>query len=622
MDNSAAKNLYDLLVTRDLEPEILDSAGKPISDPSEAELLSFDWKTENQNYGSVVILLGEENQMEVFYGDNLGRSMEGDDKRQWYKFLEQLKDFAARNLMTFELNNINRLKYTMQGMAAIKEGLFEGYYGKKNISYSDQPKETKLMIKHTRNLGEDEARYRAIDSLFVETAEGERFKLPFRNLMCGKVMARHVSEGGNPYDAFGQHISHMVAEMATLNRFIRAARRKNFSGDAGAMVETAIKHYSDLKAKAKHMISRRGYLEARDQFDPAAINEAENMVEHIRSMFIEQTLDQRIEEALPILAKLQPQHMKEVKEFENWTQQMTEGTWAMPKSPEEIQRLQELMSKELIVGPDATNATEQLYDIIGDDQLFDYLEDIANLDPDANAWDDVRVMDRISELVPELQVQVEGAPRGRPKGTGHPFNAIDNRDDGLPRIGKVEKTATGLKHYARPERGGTLPEPETLATLDKNFVNKMDNILGVKWKQRGQKGVQVDEAAGQYEPVKIGNTLPKEGPIHDIPGRLNKAMIPGFRDTSTSEEYSDSFYYRDPMSGGVFVVYSHGRIPRVRGTDGMDERRVSEIAQSLAWGQMEEDLDPEGIMRTVPSNMSSESQERDGFNRLIELARV
>jgi len=140
MDNSAAKNLYDLLVTRDLEPEILDSAGKPISDPSEAELLSFDWKTENQNYGSVVILLGEENQMEVFYGDNLGRSMEGDDKRQWYKFLEQLKDFAARNLMTFELNNINRLKYTMQGMAAIKEGCLKDITVRKTSVTAISPK--------------------------------------------------------------------------------------------------------------------------------------------------------------------------------------------------------------------------------------------------------------------------------------------------------------------------------------------------------------------------------------------------------------------------------------------------------------------------------------------------
>jgi hypothetical protein len=136
-------------------------------------------------------------------------------------------------------------------MAAIKEGLFEGYYGKKNISYSDQPMEARLMIKHSRDIAEGEARFRSIESLFVETADGSRYKLPHRNLMCGKVMARHCSEGGNPYDVFGQYINGMVTEMNTLGRFIRAARHKNLNDDAVGMLESAVRHYTDLKAKAK-----------------------------------------------------------------------------------------------------------------------------------------------------------------------------------------------------------------------------------------------------------------------------------------------------------------------------------------------------------------------------------
>lgn len=552
MDNSAARNLYDLLVTRDFEPEILDRQGKAISDPSEAEILSFDWKTPEKNYGTVVILLGDENQMEVYYGDNLGRSMEGDDKRQWYKFLEQLKEFAARNLMTFELNNISRLKYTMQGMAAIKEGLFEGYYGKKRISYSDQPQQTRLMIRHNRDLGEGEARYRAIESLFVETAEGERFKLPFKNLMCGRVMARHVAEGGNPYDAFGQHISEIVNEMNTLARFLRASRKKNFSGDAANMVEAAVKHYTDLKAKAKHMISRRGYLEARDAFDPAAVTETEHVVDEIRNMFIEQTLDARIEEALPVLAKLQ-NTTREAVEFAEWADSVTEGTWALPDTPEAKTQLRDLMSQELLVGPDAINATEQLYDLVGDDQLFDILDDIALTDPDANAWDDPRVMARIQQLVPSMDDTVQETLIGAPMGGAMPSEILEQ---------------------------------------------------------------------SQYEPVKIKGNLPKEGDIHSVPGMLDTRMLPGFRDNSTKEDYSDSYYYQDPITKGVFVVYTHGRIPRVRGTDGMPEKRVEEIARSLAIQTTQEDLDCDGVMMTRPSNMSSESREHRELNRLIELAKV
>ena len=394
MENTAASNLYDLLVTRDFDPEILDVAGKPVTDPAEGDLFSFDWKNDGRNYGTVVALLGDKNNLQIYYGDNLGRGMDAKDRKAWYEFLEHLKYFANRNLLQFELNDLNRLKHTMQGMAAIKEGLFEGYYGTRKVSYSDQPKKTRLMIRHSRDLDEGDARYRAIDSLFVETADGERFRVPSRSLTHGKMLARHVAEGGTPYDAFGQHINEIMSEMAVLNRFIRAAKSRQLSDKAAAMTETAIRHYNALKAKAKRMIGRRGYQEARDQFDPAQTTESEVAVETIRNMFVEQSLDHRIEEALPVLAKMGD--MKEIKEFEQWADNVSEGTWALPDTAREQQRLSDLMSRELVVGPDAINATEQLYDLIGDDTLFDILDDLSFTDPDANVWADPRVQKRLA----------------------------------------------------------------------------------------------------------------------------------------------------------------------------------------------------------------------------------
>lgn len=399
MENTAASNLYNLLVTRDFDPEILDYAGKPVTDPAQADLFSFDWKNDGRDYGTVVVLLGDNNNLQVYYGDNLGRGMEKEDRRAWYSFLEHLKYFANRNLLQFELNDLSRLKHTMQGMAAIKEGLFEGYYGTRKVSYSDQPKKTRLMIRHDRELGEGDARYRAIESLFVETADGERFRVPSRSLAHGRMLARHIAEGGTPYDAFGQHINELVTEMATLSRFIRAAKSRNLGDQAAGMAETAIRHYSALKAKVKRMISQRGYHEERERFDPAQTTEAEIAVESIRDMFVEQSLDHRIEEALPILARLAiPAAMKEITEFEQWAEQVVEGTWALPDDAQKQRRLDDLMSQELAVGPDAINATEQLYDLVGDDALFDILADIADTDPDANIWADTRVQKRLAQL--------------------------------------------------------------------------------------------------------------------------------------------------------------------------------------------------------------------------------
>jgi hypothetical protein len=77
-------------------------------------------------------------------------------------------------------------------------------------------------------------------------------------------------------------------------------------------------------------------------------------------LFITQTLDQRIEEALPILARIQQQgtEMKEANIFEAWARQLVEGTWATPDTPEKRATLAQLMSAEFPVGPDAINVTE------------------------------------------------------------------------------------------------------------------------------------------------------------------------------------------------------------------------------------------------------------------------
>jgi hypothetical protein len=385
-DNTPSQQMYDLLVSRDFDPRALDVMGKPADTPSEADLFSFEYKTPNKNYGTVVILIDSENNMEVYFGDNLGRTMDADDKKDWYDFLYMIRMLAKRNLLTFSLNNLNKLKYNMKTMAAVTEGtLLEGYYGTKKTSYSDQPQKTKLVIKHSRALGEGEQRFRNIESVFVETAEGERFKMPFVNLSGAKAMARHVAEGGNPYDAFGQHIAGMISEMSTLSRFVRAARNRTFAGDAQALAEQAVEHYRALKQKVKKIIGRRGYHEEMENHDPITISDLDQTVDAVREIFVQQTLDPRVEDALPILARIQETSMKEANEFENWANSLVEGTWALPDRPEEIAKLQQLLAEPFPVGADATNATEQLYSIFGDDQLFDDLEELANSDPDADA---------------------------------------------------------------------------------------------------------------------------------------------------------------------------------------------------------------------------------------------
>ena len=387
-ENTASQQIYDLLVTRDLDPKSLDSMGKPTVNPSEADLFSFNFSVNGNEYGTVVVLINGDNDLEVYYGDNLGKGMDPGDKGDWYDFLAMLRQTAKRNLLTFSLNNMNKLKYQMASMADISESLImEAWKAQgKSKSYSNQPGKAKVVIQHSRAIGEGEQRFRNIAALFVENAQGERFRMPFESIAGAKAMARHVSEGGTPYDAFGQYISETINEIKTLGKFVRASRSNAFAQNEQALgiVEDAVKHYADLKRKAKKMIGKRGYKEIFATYDPAVATELDETIESVREVFVNSAVDSRIEEALPILAKIKESTMKEANQFENWTNQIMEGTWALPETAEDMARLQELMSKPLPCGPDGEYASEQLYDLIGDDSLFDDIGELADKDPDAD----------------------------------------------------------------------------------------------------------------------------------------------------------------------------------------------------------------------------------------------
>jgi hypothetical protein len=166
--------------------------------------------------------------------------------------------FAKRNLLKYDVQDISRLKYTIQGIAAIKEDLFEGYYGNRKFSYSGEPTEARLVIKHSRPLGESDARFRHVESLFIETADSERFRLPFKNLAGGRAMLEHVRQGGRPYDPRGQHIREIVEQISVLSQFRRAHRGRVFEGAAAELVTETDHYYESLRKNLKSLQHSRG----------------------------------------------------------------------------------------------------------------------------------------------------------------------------------------------------------------------------------------------------------------------------------------------------------------------------------------------------------------------------
>jgi len=299
------------------------------------------------------------------------------------------------------LDNISRLKYAIAGQAA----LTESFYGTRKVSYSGEPTDARLMIKHSKPITEGDKRYRYVESLFIETAEGERFRLPFRKLAGGRAMVEHVRQGGNPYDMRGQHISETVSQLNTLSQFRRAQQGRVYEGSAASLVTETDQYYQRLNHNLKHMANSRGYQRYFESWQPAEISDSDMVVEDLRSMFIETRIDPRIEQALPMLARIQKevQAMKEAEIFESWASKLIEGTWAVPDTPEQIDDLKMWMSQPRPLGADADDVTEVLYKLIGDDALFDQLQAMAEEDPEADAVPIVQAwIDRNIDHIPEL----------------------------------------------------------------------------------------------------------------------------------------------------------------------------------------------------------------------------
>lgn len=74
-----------------------------------------------------------------------------------------------------------------------------------------------------------------------------------------------------------------------------------------------------------------------------------------------------------------------------------EGTWAVPESPEQVEKLKEVMSEPLLVGEDGDNACDVMYGLLGDDELFDTFHQMSiDMGPDTDARPAIE--DRLKEL--------------------------------------------------------------------------------------------------------------------------------------------------------------------------------------------------------------------------------
>lgn len=509
-----AEALFEKVRSRFEDVSLGDDKAQATAAPEKARFFNFNYTSaDGEEFGNITLSIIDNDSLKIYFSKNISDKLDPDQLKEWYAFLYEMRKFARRNLMTFDTRDITRSNLNIKDIQQVThaDSTFDSsdvkvtesrLYGTPKHSFENIGS-ARIRIVHTESVNPEVrgSRARHINAIYVENSQGERFKLEHNKLSAARAMARHISEGGNPYDDVGSFINETVKEMNELGTFVRGMRRRVFEDNVTkTMVEAAVAHYNHLHHQLNSLRGTRSYNHFIESFEPQTTQLDEMDVNDLKERFVKKIFDDRMTAALPHVYKAYQLHeqrkqnqiqsitdiiegqsvlalatnegmdeymkmlrfsdpstlvksvledianrattMPEVAEFaKHWATQydtiteddsqspartlavqlathylrdlrnlkenhnlryqaeyqvaedldpgvdlLDEGTWAIPETPEDLQQLQQLLAKPLPFGMDATNVTSVLYDIIGDDSLFDTLHDLVDdLGEDADA---------------------------------------------------------------------------------------------------------------------------------------------------------------------------------------------------------------------------------------------
>ena len=289
-----AEELFNKIRGRFPSVTIGDAEGNISNEPKQARYFDFDFMNEGRPVGKISISLNDKS-IAVVYGEDLVANESDITKNNWYDFLKELRMFARKRALTFDTRDITKsnlnsrdYKFLAKNRGGDENMNESKLYGTSKVSYQDFDG-ARLMIKHTESIDQEApgGRAKKVGSLYIESAEGERFKYPYKHLTGARAMTRHVAEGGNAYDDFGKHIVSMSEEMSKLRKF------KSYMGRSAVMAESLSEYVDVVKAriatvkKTLESLQRPSYYkETFEAFAPAVMEDvpsdvAENWIDQL-----------------------------------------------------------------------------------------------------------------------------------------------------------------------------------------------------------------------------------------------------------------------------------------------------------------------------------------------------
>jgi len=323
--DTIAQDLYGKISVRFDNIKIGDETGEVLSkktDIPKARFFEFEYKEHGDDLGTITITLDEDDGIIV----QVSGKLEDANHKGAFKLIRGLRMFAKDRLLKFDVQNIGKdqldqrdyefqSKPKEENMAPMMESKM---YGTSKISYQDLG-EAKLIVKHSQPVNIDLAAGRTmhIESIYIENAQGERFKYPVKHLNGARAMAEHLVHGGIPYDPIGKHIVSLSEELSQLRKFKGYVGRNESLAEAMGDITSKVMERIEEVKKEVNMLQRSGYYK---QFAESFVDKEEQMIpEEIMSDWIDRltirTFNEDLRTTFPYIFKLVDESEVPVKEL-------------------------------------------------------------------------------------------------------------------------------------------------------------------------------------------------------------------------------------------------------------------------------------------------------------------
>ena len=307
------KDLFNKIRGRFPGVTIGDSTGKITNKPEDARFLDFEFKEGGNVLGKVSISISEEDGLVVLHNKDMVEGADDGVKTSWYNFLKEMGQFAKARVLSFDTrditkSNLEKRDYEFLGQGKEVDTMSESnLFGTTKTSFQSIG-EARLVIKHSAPVDQSVAggRTHKVESIFIESPEGERFKYPIKHLNGARAMARHVSEGGKPYDSFGKHITGLSEELSKLKSFKTYINRSNVMAEGLKEYQGIVDERIDsIKVECVKLQRSSNYKEHLESFKES---DSIEVPEDIKKNWIDEltikTFKEELQDVFPYIYKL------------------------------------------------------------------------------------------------------------------------------------------------------------------------------------------------------------------------------------------------------------------------------------------------------------------------------